>query len=180
MEGFFSDSTGLYFFSALLQANAAILAIVGIFVIFKIQSFESGIDVIKNALSAERGISTTIDSDPSIIVEYEWRSPDDRRIFKQGIIDARVLRLLEDWDNKDEAINRIKSGLKYPSFILCLKIVFDAAGILIINGIHKFNNVGEAVIYLVFLAGQIYVFFVIIRSMQKTINYSYKDKYYFG
>ena len=41
MDCFFSENTGLYFFSALLQANAAILAIVGVFMIFRLQSYQS-------------------------------------------------------------------------------------------------------------------------------------------
>jgi len=36
----FSDSTCLYFFSALLQANAAILSIVGVYFIYRVQSVQ--------------------------------------------------------------------------------------------------------------------------------------------
>ena len=46
----FSNTTGLYLFSALLQANAAIIAIVGVFGIFRIQSLQSKIEYIKQVL----------------------------------------------------------------------------------------------------------------------------------
>ena len=58
----------------MLQANAAILAIVGVFGIFRIQSYQSRIDQIKYVLTVERGITTDIEIDPSIIVEFENES----------------------------------------------------------------------------------------------------------
>lgn len=38
------ENTGLYFYSSLLQANGAILAIVGVFFIFRIQSLQSTVE----------------------------------------------------------------------------------------------------------------------------------------
>ena len=51
MENFFHPTTGLYFFSALLQANAAIFAIVGVFMIFKLEQLQSRIDACKDLFS---------------------------------------------------------------------------------------------------------------------------------
>jgi hypothetical protein len=51
----FSESTGFYLYSSLLQANAAILSILGVFTIFRVQSIQAAIDIIKNAWIMPRG-----------------------------------------------------------------------------------------------------------------------------
>lgn len=38
---FFSDSTGLYFYSAVFQGNMALLALLGVFIVLRFQRFES-------------------------------------------------------------------------------------------------------------------------------------------
>ncbi len=59
----FSESTGFYSYSSLLQANAAILSILGIFTIFRVQSFQSAIETIKNSFILSRdGFSPFIGS----------------------------------------------------------------------------------------------------------------------
>ena len=40
----FSDNTGLYFYSALIQSNAALFTVAGIFVMYKLDSLEQTID----------------------------------------------------------------------------------------------------------------------------------------
>jgi hypothetical protein len=44
----FSEYTGLYFYSSLIQANAAILSLLGVFIVFRIQLNKSSIENLKN------------------------------------------------------------------------------------------------------------------------------------
>jgi hypothetical protein len=53
MEIIFTDATGLYLYSALLQANAALLALIGLYIVFRLQSINSRIDSLKSSLFAE-------------------------------------------------------------------------------------------------------------------------------
>lgn len=50
-----SDHLAYYFFSALLQANAAIFSIIGVFYIFRIQSLNNKISIIKSNVMEYRG-----------------------------------------------------------------------------------------------------------------------------
>ncbi len=53
MEIVFTENTSLYFYSALLQANAAIIALVGLYTIFHLQNVNSTIEIIKSSLVNE-------------------------------------------------------------------------------------------------------------------------------
>ena|GEM_PF-5188254 len=50
-----SNQLAYYFFSALLQANAAIFSIIGVFYIFRIQSLNNEISIIKSNVMEDRG-----------------------------------------------------------------------------------------------------------------------------
>ena len=50
ISNFFNEYSSHYFFSSLLQANAAIFAITGIFVIFKFQAIDQQISIIQTRL----------------------------------------------------------------------------------------------------------------------------------
>lgn len=56
----FAQDTGLYFYSAWLQADAAIFALVFIFIIYKLQSIENTINSISAMIHNDRGRSVTI------------------------------------------------------------------------------------------------------------------------
>ena len=74
-ENFYSPSTSLYFFSALLQANAAIFSIYGVFVIFKLQSIKSSIDSFITALMQDRGRSIhTVE-----VIDFDGMNIDEKK-----------------------------------------------------------------------------------------------------
>ncbi|MCH7928830.1 MAG: hypothetical protein IID03_12755 [Candidatus Dadabacteria bacterium] len=57
----FAEDTGLYFYSAWLQADAAIFALVFIFIIYKLQSIENTYNSISAMIHNDKGKSLTLD-----------------------------------------------------------------------------------------------------------------------
>lgn len=75
MEIVFNDSTSLYFYSALLQANAAIIALIGLYTTFRIQSAYSSIESIKNYfLAGNQNIR-------DFGIEFEERTYDEKKRY---------------------------------------------------------------------------------------------------
>jgi len=108
---FFSDSTSLYVFSALLQANAAILSIAAIFVIFRIQSLGSAIEV-RRSILADFTRPPDVRTSVSQIAEFESMPPTVRRQWLTanhgGVFQAYCLPHFQAWADALDEIARVK------------------------------------------------------------------------
>ncbi len=160
----FSNSTSLYFFSAILQANAAIIAIVGVFGIFKIQPFQSGIETIKFSLSMERGITTGFwDVDPSIISIFNPLNIEEKYKFMNEKVRSSVAReILENWINVEKDILTFKTTLINPILLISIGIVLGAFGLILANTIH---NLGAIVEFLVLLIGSLFQCLIVYAAL---------------
>ena len=126
---FFSDYTALYFFSALLQANAAILAIVGVFFIFRIRTYQSSIDFLRNYLM----------NSPSLIakcsvIEFDNLTQEVRKTRieenkEKNYYNIGVIPHLESWDEKVDKIKKIKTVIKPPTILLAIGIIINGLGL---------------------------------------------------
>lgn len=155
----FSANTGLYFFSALLQANAAILSIVGVFYIFKVQSIQNTIHFIKSSLLTDR----FRDIVPAHLVQLSKLNIDERRIkiAERGYSDATKSQLF-DWTNLDEKVLAIKDSIKLPSLLLVLGIAIFAIGLLSAHLVHSAGLFIEfRFLYLCFLYELVCLYFVL-------------------
>lgn len=111
------QNTCLYLFSALLQADGAIISIVGIFVIFKIQSLQSQIETIKNYLLSTNHGTTAI--------EFESDSVTHDRILKQSG-NPRY----QKWENINKEIAKCKIKTIVPTILLVSGMVGAIIGML--------------------------------------------------
>lgn len=167
----FSDATSHYFFSAILQANAAIIAIIGVFAIFKIQSLQSGIDSIKNALSIERGVSTNIEVDPSIIAIFDKKALQEKeKYLNEEIRYTAVWELLNSWIDKEKNINNFKSNLKKPTILIASGIVVGGIGLILANIIHEIGSGFELTVLFVINLFQIYIVYRVVKFIFDTLG----------
>ncbi|MCI0691130.1 hypothetical protein L0337_03880 [candidate division KSB1 bacterium] len=163
----FSDSTGLYFYSALVQANAAILSIVGVFTIFKIQSIQSSIDLVKNILVAEGGRRITIDN----LVEFDQMSLENKKsAIQNGKYSKAILPLFNNWATQIEKINKIKLSIKLPTRLLVVGIVGDSIGVLAANLVHENGVRIESCVLCLFLLLEIYIVIFVVDGIFKAVG----------
>lgn len=165
----FSDFSGAYFFSACLQANASIIALIGVFWIFKIQSINSNIEIIKVSLSMERGISTNIEVDPAIITIFETKTSNEQKEYiEKNIKDDSVKSLLESWMKNDIIKSEIMKSIKTPTIIISIGLFVDALFLAFSNLIHSFCTTIELIIISVALIYQFLIIYKVVENVLKT------------
>ena len=145
----FSDNTSLYFFSALLQANAAILSLLAIFVIFRIQSLASSIDTRKFVLGSDLGVhipSHEINTFERMSIQ-EKKSEVDRLKGKGSALVAHF----EAWVTYEEKIDGLRHSVIVPGALLAGSIFIFAVALGLASFIHSLSVYFEAAL----LAGSV-------------------------
>lgn len=161
----FSTNTGLYFFSALLQSNAAILSVFGVFLIFRIQSYQSSIDIIHSSLLDHQTCSSTIQD----IFEF-IKNPD---LGKKKSIASKADEYIRHYYEESllfhEKIANIKKTIKLPTYLLGFGIILNLFSLLLSN---LFNNLGllyEIRLLLVNLIIEIIVILLILNRITNAL-----------
>lgn len=149
-----SDSSGLYLFSALLQANAAILALLAVFAVFRIQTLANRVSTMREYL-LQHGPSYQIPRQR--VVEFEWASPAEKErmigetpdpAIEFGLAQSGATQFRR-WRDADIAINETKTSLAAPIVALTSLMVISAFGIIYAVAVHSSWPQGEP--YLLFL-----------------------------
>jgi len=134
---FFSDNSAYYFFSSLLQANAAILSIVGVFYIFRIQSLSSSIDVAKTALSQNPAKFTT----PARIAAFDDENLEGKKHeleqMKNNEAGNLILPFFGLWVKSEIEIDRLKNKARLPTILLAASLIIFTAGLLLAAYLHS-------------------------------------------
>ncbi|MCJ7791694.1 MAG: hypothetical protein MUP49_04740 [Dehalococcoidia bacterium] len=161
-SNFFSENSSFYFFSSLLQANAAILSIVGVFFIFRIQSLQSAVDIIKASLMSDRGHSCQ----PAEIIKWDNYSIEEKESqLKKGTTSSSIRLSLQDWTSKERHIINLKKGIKLPSILLGVGIVLESMSLFSANYLHKYTPGFEYYISYINLVLELFIVFVVIKSI---------------
>ncbi len=160
---FFSYSTGLYFFSALVQANASILAIVGVFMIFKIQSIQSSIDMIKNKLSKSIG-PIAVNKLEDLLNKYNMKEFDDKA---KNILETPTCNY---WKEKHNTIKNIKESIKTPTILLIFGTGICALFLMLANFIHSLGFHIESQILLSVLIFEFISLYTVYDAIKKAID----------
>ncbi len=167
----FADFSSAYFFSACLQANASIIALIGVFWIFRIQSINSNIDSIKIALSMERGITSDLKLEPDIITIFELKDTDERKNYIEKQVENESAKsLLKSWLEKDVNKTDIMNSIKTPIIIIAIGLVIDAVCLVFSNFIHSLCIMVELSIISVALLYQILIIFKVVKNVIDTFK----------
>lgn len=161
----FSEYTGLYFFSTLIQANAAIFSIVGVFYIFRLQSIQSAIANIFNALYNE---------DPNIrrmAQEFNIKIIEDKKSYVESISgNDYISNYYKNWLNYELDLNDIKIKIKQPLVTIMVLIIFQILFLLITNGLHTLGFLYEMIAFIIVTLFQIYVLINVVSSIISITN----------
>lgn len=123
----------LYFFSSVFQGNASILALVAIFVIFKIQSMESIISSIKEFLFSGTGRSHI---NEGVVFMFE-RNEDREGIIKQQQSSPTAL-YLNNWNAAEITISETSRFAKTSLKLLVPILIFSLFGIIFSSHLNKY------------------------------------------
>jgi len=160
----FSEYTGLYFYSALLQANAAMLSIAGIFFIFKIQLLnnslgESKTNLIQNRLPQNKGY---------VVEEFCTKTQEEQR------------EKIDNWDPNSSQdllngfkkihtlvrqINKAKQKIKLPSFSILIALVLNIISLAFASYIHSTSQLFELITIVLTIIIELIVLFIIIKAI---------------
>ena len=131
MEIIFTDSSGLYFYSALLQANAAIIALIGLYTIFRIQVAYTTIESLKAFLLAEhsgiRDSALRFDS-----MDFKEKTEQ----IKKYTGDDSLSKAYRRWHNQIELISQHKRGIIFPTVLLGIALVSDSIFLFLTSSLH--------------------------------------------
>lgn len=166
-KDFFSENSSFYFLSSLLQANASILSISGVFFIFRIQSLQSSIDIIKSSLMSDRGNISW----PGDIVKFDNLLLNDKESYlKSEQKNKYILQSLIDWTSKEKLIHNIKKEIIIPTILIGTGIIVESICLFSANYVHVYFNLVEYYILFVNLLLELAIVFFVIKSILKSLN----------
>ena len=144
---YFTESTSLYIYSAFLQANAAIIAILGLFIIYKIQSLQSSIDIIKSEMMRNQ----SLESHPKVIADFDTALINKKEEIYKDLEKQKSFYLpyFKIWLDNSIGISNLKNLITNPTIFLTTVIIIDGICLLICSNLHKYYKVEE--VYLAYL-----------------------------
>lgn len=160
----FYEYTSIYFYSALLQANAAILAIVGVFGIFKIQSIQTKIDSMKNWISSNTGW------EPDNMDDFDKKTTGEQKNQISNIHESPLNGILTNILEYNDEIIIIKPMIISSSKLLGFGIILDAIGIICSKLIHNSSFVLEFVVLVLVLLFHIYLILKTVERIKRIID----------
>jgi len=164
---FFTDSTSLYIYSAFLQANAAIFAVFGVFIVYSMQSHKSSIDIIKSTMYSDRGEH----SQPTTIAEFESLSTAEKK-QKFSVMDTKgyYYKLYETWIHHLDRNNELKKYITLPTIILTIGMILDALFLLFCSNFHYYHPNSEVIIAMILVVYHIVIWSFIAKDLIKVIK----------
>lgn len=161
---FFSDSSSLYFYSALLQANAAILSIVGVFIIFRIQSYQSSIDIIKTALINNRRMVG-----PNDVIGFDNFNISEKEEYIKRLNNSVLKNHCSNWIEKEKKLKKVKSSIKLPTILLAIGIIINSIGLFTASYIHSNLMNYEFKILAAIILFQIITVYFVVKTIYNSI-----------
>ena len=163
---FFYEYTSIYLYSALLQANAAILAIVGVFGIFKIQSIQTKIDFLKNGLTSPPNTGWH----PDDMDNFEKKSPEEQKIQISTIHESPINIILTSIWKYNDLTSNIKPIIVSSTKLLGFGILIDALCLIFSKIIHNSSSILEFCLVMFIFIFHIFIIIHTVKSINKLIG----------
>ena len=161
----FTGNTGLYFYSALLQANAAIFSIVGVFYIFRLQSINSAISEFFFLLTSQ---GSAIREEA---IKFRNASTTDKeaKVKKLSMFKDGITFEYSRWLILEKELLQLRKKYIPPITNLTFLIVFEIFFLLLSETIHNIGGCTEYLSYSIVSVFQIYILITMMFSIKETI-----------
>lgn len=156
----FTENSGYYFYSSLLQANAAIISIFGVFFIYKVQSLHSAISDIFNSICQ---ISSTAMDYALKFKAMDLEQKKER--LKAYNRDDPVSKFYKQWYEAVVDLVKIKEKIIKPSILLTTAIILQSIFLLLSNDIHLQGSDYEFISFLLTIFYESYVLILLSKTI---------------
>ncbi|MFA5804799.1 MAG: hypothetical protein WC879_09140 [Melioribacteraceae bacterium] len=156
----FTENTGYYFYSSLLQANAAIISIFGVFFIYKVQSLQSLISDIFNSYCQ---ISSSAMDYALKFKAMDLEQKKER--LKANNSDNPVSKFYKQWYEAEVNLVKIKEKIIKPSILLSTAIILQSIFLLLSNDIHLQGSGYEFISFLLTILYESYVLILLSKTI---------------
>ena len=137
----FSTNTGLYFFSALLQADAAVFAVLAVFIVFKLQ-YQQAI-----TLNLRPFILQGVTPEHRLIVrKFDSANIERKRQIAEQYNNIGLMSWLHYELPHHEKAEELKSKFKRPGIFLVTLIAGNIIGLITIESLHNCNRLLEIIV----------------------------------
>jgi hypothetical protein len=161
----FSINTGLYFFSALLQADAAIFAVLAVFIVFKLQ-YQQAI-----TLNLRPFILQGVTPEQRLIVrEFDSANIERKRQIAEQYKNTGLMSWLYHELPQHEKAEELKSKFKYPGIYLVTLIAGDIIGLLTIESLHHCNQLLEIIVFVVVAIAHVIMMINLLINIQNILK----------
>ena len=165
LPNYFAENSSFYFYSSILQANAAIFSIVGVFYIFRIQSLQASIDIIKSGLMNDQGRSSW----PQEIIDWDNLSLKEKEEkINNGTANKYILKSLVTWTKKERDVDSFKKVISFPSILLAIGILLESLSLFSASYIHNQFQVLE---YYVAYTNLMFEFLIVIYVVKTILSF---------
>jgi hypothetical protein len=173
----FSENTGLYLYSALLQANAAILALIGVYIIFKIQSLKSEIEIVKNYIVHNTNGAT---APKKYYFKFDLGNLNDKKklwdeIKRQNLDKKDPYSKFGQWYHIESNIEFISGSVKFPSIVLAISILLNAILIIFAYSIHNQHPLREFYVFGISIIFQAYILYLVVKVIFNSMSLRRKE-----
>jgi len=161
----FNESTGLYFYSSLLQADAAMISIVGLFLIYWIQSLENKISSVMNSLTSQK-----IDRIDNINNFFSSDIKGQQEFFNSISGQTAPLPYYQKAISFKKKIVEIKASIKTPTILLTAGIGITALLLLSSNSLHVYHPKYELSFAIFTLFYHFLILFFVVRIILLAVS----------
>ena len=156
----FSENTGLYLFSSLIQSNAAIISIFGVFFIFRLQSLLSSIsEIYESLLNTNSAVANGAREFRHLSIEEKKAKVDNYKKENDIILEYKK------WYKYEKSVIGIKNLIKKPSIIIITLISLQILFLILSNDIHKLGFQYELICFILVTIFQIYVLILLGKTI---------------
>jgi len=170
MEIILTEYSGLYFYSALLQANAAIIALIGLYTIFRIQAAYTTIESLKSFLLAEH---SGIREDALLFDSMNFKEKTEE--IKKYTANDGLSKAYRRWHGQNRLIIKNKRGIIFPTILLGVALIADSFFLFITPTLHSNSPTQELICGYINLSYEIFVIIVISWKIISLVLLEEKD-----
>ena len=126
-----SDNTALYFFSALLQADAAVVAVIAVVIVFKLQSLQA---ITSNLHSFIMHKSEP--EDREVLIQFDKESYEGKETIASGKTGG-IMAFLSHELPYHKKMDVLKKKFVFPSICFAVLIILNIVGLIFASTLHQ-------------------------------------------
>lgn len=153
---YISDNARVYFYSTLLQADVTLISIFGLFIVFKVQVFQTLAGNFRSDLYKEASNNLN-DRMDAFNFDYSPQKERDRVINEEILSDGEKINQPTGWDKFNLLINDkfsefLMKKARLPMLLFLIGILWNVAGLVFLNDLNHERTNKTIEVVLIYIA----------------------------